>query len=66
MPGSLPWRARNVMLGAVLGAALGFPFGNTFNSVIFPKCTFIDRMPLTWVDAFCGRVGAFEAGRESK
>lgn len=55
-----------MMLGAVLGAALGFPLGNTFNPVIFPKCTFIDCMPLTWVDAFCGRVGAFEAGRESK
>ncbi|OVA16967.1 Mitochondrial inner membrane translocase subunit Tim17/Tim22/Tim23/peroxisomal protein PMP24 [Macleaya cordata] len=27
MPGSLHWRARNVMLGSVLGAAFGFPLG---------------------------------------
>ncbi|XP_048443799.1 uncharacterized protein LOC125467851 isoform X2 [Pyrus x bretschneideri] len=27
MPGSLAWRARNVMLGAALGAAFGFPLG---------------------------------------
>ncbi|KAK2663737.1 hypothetical protein Ddye_002311 [Dipteronia dyeriana] len=27
MPGSLPWRARNVMLGSVLGAAFCFPIG---------------------------------------
>ncbi|KAJ4712359.1 Mitochondrial import inner membrane translocase subunit Tim17/Tim22/Tim23 family protein [Melia azedarach] len=27
MPGSLVWRARNVVLGSVLGAALGFPLG---------------------------------------
>ncbi|KAM1147200.1 uncharacterized protein LOC126626180 [Malus sylvestris] len=27
MPGSLAWRARNVMLGATLGAVLGFPLG---------------------------------------
>ncbi|XWS50942.1 hypothetical protein CRYUN_Cryun12cG0134300 [Craigia yunnanensis] len=28
MPGSLQWRARNVVLGSVLGAALCFPLGN--------------------------------------
>lgn len=27
MPGSIRWRARNVLLGSVLGAALGFPLG---------------------------------------
>ncbi|XP_010546007.1 PREDICTED: uncharacterized protein LOC104818216 isoform X2 [Tarenaya hassleriana] len=27
MPGSLAWRARNVMLGSVLGAAVCFPLG---------------------------------------
>lgn len=27
MPGSVRWRARNVLLGSVLGAALGFPLG---------------------------------------
>lgn len=27
MPGSLPWRARNVLMGSVLGAAFGFPLG---------------------------------------
>ncbi|KAL6964403.1 hypothetical protein U1Q18_035458 [Sarracenia purpurea var. burkii] len=29
MPGSLLWRARNVVLGSVLGAAFCFPLGNT-------------------------------------
>lgn len=33
MPGSLQWRARNILLGSVLGAAIGFPLGNTFNHV---------------------------------
>ncbi|XVF54089.1 hypothetical protein PTKIN_Ptkin05aG0153000 [Pterospermum kingtungense] len=28
MPGSLQWRARNVVLGSVLGAAICFPLGN--------------------------------------
>ncbi|KAJ8623043.1 hypothetical protein MRB53_031572 [Persea americana] len=27
MPGSLSWRARNVLMGSVLGAAFGFPLG---------------------------------------
>ncbi|ESR53084.1 mitochondrial import inner membrane translocase subunit Tim17/Tim22/Tim23 family protein [Citrus sinensis] len=27
MPGSLAWRTRNVVLGSVLGAAVGFPLG---------------------------------------
>ncbi|KAL9249872.1 hypothetical protein AKJ16_DCAP11898, partial [Drosera capensis] len=27
MPGSVMWRARNVLLGSVLGAAFGFPLG---------------------------------------
>lgn len=27
MPGSLKWRARNVMVGSVLGAVIGFPVG---------------------------------------
>ncbi|KAK9995752.1 hypothetical protein SO802_020438 [Lithocarpus litseifolius] len=31
MPGSLQWRARNVALGSVLGAAICFPLGNIFD-----------------------------------
>lgn len=27
LPGSLQWRARNILLGSVLGAAIGFPLG---------------------------------------
>lgn len=30
VPGSLAWRARNVMLGSVLGATVCFPLGNYF------------------------------------
>lgn len=28
VPGSLKWRARNVLLGSVLGAGICFPLGN--------------------------------------
>ncbi|CAH2043753.1 unnamed protein product [Thlaspi arvense] len=34
MPGSLAWRARNVLLGSVLGATVCFPLGNYFASCI--------------------------------
>lgn len=30
VPGSLAWRARNVLLGSVLGATVCFPLGNYF------------------------------------
>lgn len=30
VPGSLSWRARNVLMGSVLGAAFGFPLGKCY------------------------------------
>jgi hypothetical protein len=44
VPGSLLWRARNVALGSLLGAAICFPIGNRFVpqmlllSLQFEKC----------------------------
>lgn len=35
VPGSLQWRARNVLMGSVLGAAVCFPLGNSFGPPVF-------------------------------
>lgn len=46
VPGSLVWRARNVMMGSVLGAAVCFPLGKSFQ----PRAI---RMPLFFPIDFC-------------
>lgn len=62
MPGSLAWRTRNVVLGSVLGAAVGFPLGNRLipytslwisKYIVCAQCTCKKwHMPSHWVNHY--------------
>ncbi|KAL8118357.1 uncharacterized protein LOC141723713 isoform X2 [Apium graveolens] len=64
MPGSLMWRARNVMLGSALGAAFCFPLdkGDHMKLEIFQEM----EIMLKTVKSFLDRLASFETCGESK